>query len=251
MGNRNVKRTCEICGQGFLAYRVFVNKGLSRFCSVKCRNASRAKSIPVNCAICKTEFYATPNDIDKKHRLYCSNKCRSLGKRSRTIIECKVCQKEFEIQNSNVGKIKYCSKACRKIGMTKEVTCECPTCHKNFVVWPSDIKFGRKYCSVACSTFANTGPLNPLWKGGRQRYRGENWTQQRKLAYQRDSGICQHCGIAKNKNGSENAVHHIRPYRQFNGDYVAANDLLNLITLCSSCHKLAEYGKIPLQPKLF
>jgi predicted HNH restriction endonuclease len=31
-------------------------------------------------------------------------------------------------------------------------------------------------------------------------------------------------------------VHHLIPYRTFNGDYLAANRLANLISVCRPCH---------------
>ena len=45
----------------------------------------------------------------------------------------------------------------------------------------------------------------------------------------------------KKKYKSSLEVHHIKPFRFFENDYMAANDLENLITLCISCHKKAEY----------
>jgi len=95
------------------------------------------------------------------------------------------------------------------------------------------------------------GAKNPEWRGGKSDYRGENWTQQRKLAYNRDNGVCQHCGKKPQKGKRKFQVHHIKPFRLFDGDYEAANQLTNLITLCESCHGKAEHGKIAVQPHLF
>ena len=35
-------------------------------------------------------------------------------------------------------------------------------------------------------------------------------------------------------------VHHIIPFRRFAGDWRAANDLANLLTLCPTCHAKAD-----------
>jgi 5-methylcytosine-specific restriction endonuclease McrA len=67
------------------------------------------------------------------------------------------------------------------------------------------------------------------------KYRGENWKEAREDALVRDSRKCRTCG---SKRGL--AVHHIRAYREFRGDYLAANQLSNLKTLCGSCHAKEE-----------
>lgn len=65
---------------------------------------------------------------------------------------------------------------------------------------------------------------------------------------------CQYCGKKRSKKNHH--VHHIKPFRSFgyisnqNNFYIQANDLRNLITLCSHCHNQAEAGKIFIQPSL-
>jgi len=73
---------------------------------------------------------------------------------------------------------------------------------------------------------------------------GKNWTVQRGLALERDGGKCRVCG--KKPDGWNNDVHHIIPVHKFNGDYIAANDLGNLITLCRYHHNQIEMGWMPL-----
>jgi DEAD/DEAH box helicase domain-containing protein len=96
------------------------------------------------------------------------------------------------------------------------------------------------------------GEKNPLWKGGHSGDRGPNWDRQRREARKRDGYRCQCCGI-KQKKKKAHAVHHIVPFREFgyirgiNHNYVQANELSNLITLCASCHNKAESGLVPLQ----
>lgn len=77
---------------------------------------------------------------------------------------------------------------------------------------------------------------------------GPNWEVQRRRALERDRHICQHCG-APERPDREHDVHHIRPFREFgyvpgeNENYVQANDLANLVTLCRDCHRLAELAQ--------
>lgn len=70
-----------------------------------------------------------------------------------------------------------------------------------------------------------------------RKYRGENWAEARSAALARDGHACRSCGATKRL-----AVHHIRPYREFRGDYAAANKPENLKTLCPSCHAKEEGG---------
>jgi hypothetical protein len=80
-----------------------------------------------------------------------------------------------------------------------------------------------------------SGENSPTWKGGYEDYRGPNWKRQRKLALERDGFCCQKCGAIEPLQ-----VHHIRPYQTFD-NYLEANELNNLVTLCKTCHTLADW----------
>lgn len=77
---------------------------------------------------------------------------------------------------------------------------------------------------------------------------GPNWQQQRQRALARDGYRCRTCG-SEAKTGQGLHIHHIRPFRDYgyipdkNEAYILANDLDNLVTLCSSCHRRAEAGQ--------
>ncbi|MBC7224223.1 MAG: DUF1998 domain-containing protein, partial [Anaerolineae bacterium] len=87
-----------------------------------------------------------------------------------------------------------------------------------------------------------------LWEGEPIRDYGPNWEAQRRRALERDRHTCQHCG-APERPDREHDVHHIRPFREFryipgeNENYLQANDLSNLVTLCRDCHRLAELAQ--------
>ncbi len=93
---------------------------------------------------------------------------------------------------------------------------------------------------------------------------GPNWQAQRQKALERDGYRCRMCGAAGKGSESEEDltgfpkpvrstitlhVHHIRPFREFsyvrgvNENYLDANKLENLSTLCPSCHRQAEEGQ--------
>jgi len=75
-----------------------------------------------------------------------------------------------------------------------------------------------------------------LWNSSPNQY-GPNWGAQKDSARKRDDFRCQMC--SEQESGKAHDVHHKIPFRSFlNID--EANNLNNLITLCSSCHRLAE-----------
>jgi DEAD/DEAH box helicase domain-containing protein len=77
---------------------------------------------------------------------------------------------------------------------------------------------------------------------------GPNWRAQRDAARARDGYRCRACG-APERNGRQHDVHHVTPFRSFghvpgaDDLYRLANQLTNLITLCSSCHRRAERAR--------
>ncbi len=74
---------------------------------------------------------------------------------------------------------------------------------------------------------------------------GPNWQRQRDAARTRDGFRCTVCG-APEPPGRQHDVHHKKPFRDFgyvrgeNDRYLLANDLSNLITVCSLCHQEIE-----------
>jgi DEAD/DEAH box helicase domain-containing protein len=74
------------------------------------------------------------------------------------------------------------------------------------------------------------------WNNQKQNY-GKNWKQISQIIRERDKNQCRNCGIKEEH--SAFAVHHIQPLRTFHS-HLEANKAENLITLCPSCHALAE-----------
>ncbi len=83
------------------------------------------------------------------------------------------------------------------------------------------------------------------WQHDPSGRRGASWREQRERARARDGYRCRLCGSPE-RPGQTHDVHHIRPFREFSsveGEPEAhreANALDNLITLCRSCHRVAE-----------
>ncbi len=77
-----------------------------------------------------------------------------------------------------------------------------------------------------------------VWGSDPNKY-GSNWEALKKTIRQRDEFKCRHCGKAES--GKAHDVHHIIPFRAcVNPDI--ANMPENLITLCPSCHRIAEFN---------
>jgi 5-methylcytosine-specific restriction endonuclease McrA len=87
-------------------------------------------------------------------------------------------------------------------------------------------------------SLCNRGRDNWNWKGGvtaikTGRFGDLQWNKRRKECYKRDGHRCKICGIFNVRL----EAHHIIPWRISHND-----DLTNLITVCSKCHKNLEKG---------
>jgi len=78
-----------------------------------------------------------------------------------------------------------------------------------------------------------TGAEHSNWKGGWKKYRGSDWSEQRKKARIRDNCVCQCCDATEN--GKEHDVHHWISYK-----LCKSNGLGNLVLLCPVCHLYIE-----------
>ena len=142
---------------------------------------------------------------------------------------------------------KYCSIPCslknaRKSlqGKDSRVWFICTDCGKKFKTWKSN-KTDRKnvYCSVKCRARGATpkGKDSYNWKGGvtpaiNKRCNSAWWIELRKKVYKRDNYTCKTC----DKTNCKVECHHIIPER-----LGGTHRMDNLVTLCVSCHKYAEW----------
>lgn len=194
------------------------------------------------CEICNKEFIHWRYDRTPR---FCSLDCRIKSKD--TIIKCLNCDKEFRVPSAK-GTRKFCTQTCsnqynQRHDPSKISTFVCRWCGKEFGEWT----YRRPtICSNQCrSEYGASIRANQLYKGGGVRDRGIGWKKQAGLARKRDNYTCQVCGRNGWKDHFRVNVHHIKPYREFDGDYKKANHLSNLISLCPSCHPKVECGLIP------
>lgn len=93
-----------------------------------------------------------------------------------------------------------------------------------------------------------TGDGHPNWKGGGNGDYGKGWAAVRTQALERDNYQCRVCGKPRDEIGRNPDVHHIRPVRSFvessKQSKEDAHYLANVISLCISCHRKADFGHI-------
>jgi DEAD/DEAH box helicase domain-containing protein len=100
---------------------------------------------------------------------------------------------------------------------------------------PTELQTTGYWLSINEQTIARLQELG-LWTNAPNDY-GPTWPAQRDRARARDGYCCQVCGAPEQ--GRAHDVHHKTPFRTFASSQ-AANQLNNLITLCSTCHRRAE-----------
>lgn len=276
-----VAQVCEVCGKSFTIYPTQVLKGFGKYCSQKCFGASCQKpKIEITCGICGNTFLRLVSDTARGRAKYCSRECFYKSKKTSVVRKCLVCGKFFTVFKSTLDKGygKVCSFDCRNkyLSIIKnkkvEETCEfcgstfmvsncrktiarfcshkcyamslkktqkiivCSVCGTSFNVLLSSTK---RWCSRKCRDTFCSGEHASNWRGGSGDFRGYNWQTIKTKVLLRDNYTCQSCNSYFRLH-----VHHILPYRLFNGDHEVANRLDNLITLCYRCHKRVEWDTL-------
>lgn len=243
-----------------------------KFCSRKCKGEFQAKDPSFNrhlskkqeipCSYCKKIIIRKRCDIQKFTDLFCNRECNTLFKREvklpgpqrdRITLICTECQKPFEVIKSRKN-AKYCDRNClgkangrrAKEKLSKQVLVECSYCKNQFNKKPSVVKT-LNFCTANCmATYYSenqlfSGENSGTWSGGKINYYGPNWLAQRRTARERDDYTCQRCGITEFQNGQELSVHHIIPFSMLD-NYLTANELDNLLSVCEPCHRIIHSG---------
>lgn len=213
-------------------------------------------------------------------RVYCSSECRELGssqegeynnnygKAKIEIAECVNCDAEFEYYPSHKPGL-YCKECVQNSdwrtvpephkgennprwnGGKRKLTCH--HCGTIFERYPSNIESDRVFCSKDCQSawlsYAFEGENHPNWKGGVHQEYNRGWYRAKTATLERDDNTCAICETIANTHDRNLDVHHIIPVRLFmaSDDHDAADAHFpdNLITLCVTCHRRADHGRIP------
>ncbi len=191
------------------------------------------------CQHCKAEFPAPRRHPDQK---FCSTSCRDAARTFRVVASCKWCGKQFERHRYRAERFDnaYCSRECNTAATSKKQRLACGTCGKEILRSPAHV-YSYNFCDSVCraewqrTSGYTEGANSATWRGGHDDYRGPNWESQRQTALQRDNFLCQRCG-----SDDLLQVHHKTPYALFD-DYLEANHIDNLVSLCMTCHTTVEW----------
>lgn len=256
-----VQFECDYCGEVDEKRASKFERNEHNFCSRECFNDWQAAP-EIECANCGVTFSRKPSQIERAAEPTCSVKCMGEVRRARVEVECAYCGKEIQRKESQIrGQGHYfCDHRCKGEWQSGENhwrykhgegETECDWCGETFRRSPSKndlYESGRTFCKRGCfdswaaDAGIRAGENNGNWRGGYDPYYGPNWEEQRERALDRDGRTCQGCG----DDDVDVLPHHIRPFREFDGDYEAANDLSNLVTLCWECHP--RWEGIPVRP---
>jgi len=209
------------------------------------------------------KMYPICKEIFKTHRHHggnktCSKKCasqlHSLNRGNawkKAWVYCSYCGAFLLKPRCRVdGRNHFCNHDCKSAHQCKDgtiITLVCQTCGDEYQTTKGQVEHrGSRYCSRECQAAAKSlqmrGPANPNYKGGGSSDYGPNWGSQKCKVRNRDGHRCRSCNVGRR--GLD--VHHIKPIRDFDGDWESANQFDNLITLCRSCHLKVEYGSLCL-----
>jgi uncharacterized Zn-finger protein len=264
-----LEKECLYCGKVIKVKPSHYKR--KKYCSRDCKTKYQREHPPdywkklikkeeVVCSYCGKRFLRKPSAIQSNN--FCNWNCRKLylkeygaqinqHLKKQVTVCCKVCNRKFQVIKSRERTAKYCSKKClgkangirSSVQYKKRKVVYCNNCKSEIEKKPSEIN-KLNFCSVDCmgiyyeqsKMFA--GENSGTWAGGDIDYYGPNWRSQRRKARERDNFTCQDCGISEKEFGQELSVHHIIPFRRFNGDWEKANQLSNLVTLCEyPCHR--------------
>lgn len=246
------QKECECgCGQKI---RAFTRNGKTRHYA---RGHGNTAAVDTVCARCQKPIRVRKWQIEKFGRSFCGHKCSGEAHVVRADFECHHCKKPFTAKPwKRKGQQVFCTYACsvahREFKPDRKIEVQCSGCSKPLRVYPSRFRLNQNfYCTTTCRAEHIIGRNNPSYRSGRGRNAryGPNWRRQRRATLLRDDKRCQYCQ-KRPKTTRRLHVHHIRPFYEFGDDYLSANDLLNLITLCHLCHKKAERGAIVIQARL-
>ena len=251
-----MQKTCVRCG---VEYETEDKR--QKYCNLACyESARKTKKRSKPCEECGAPFIE-----NYPGRRFCSKACRlahgwiDRDPTKHSIFVCEWCETQFD--HYTYRKRRFCCQHCaNKFAAIQPkpsarrpenfVTKPCEHCGKQYTVHKAQVKLrNSRFCSHECQYAAMSeerrGPLNPHWTGGTWKAvdYGQNWPSQRRKAVRRDGHTCQVCGYCSGGDKILDA-HHIRPIKDFDGDWESANKLVNLIALCRNCHALVEKGAV-------
>lgn len=126
---KQVDRTCEICGKAFRVAMSATANGGARYCSKPCYHKARAgvavtpqNRVYQNCEVCGKQFWVWASRRPTEGR-FCSQKCANVWKRSINGKEhplykgpahlvCEWCGNGYETKPAHADRSRFCSRQC-------------------------------------------------------------------------------------------------------------------------------------------
>jgi 5-methylcytosine-specific restriction endonuclease McrA len=286
---KRVEVACAQCGKRLSIIPAFAKEYKNHFCNRVCSNEYRRQGkITVKCAKCGKEKSISPS-LATRERYFCGIECMIATQRQEAILtrddrriktQCIQCGNQIYRKPSHVYRntSQFCSRTCRGQYQSEHprgkhlIEMVCKQCGVAFKTWPTRIKSGRRFCSVACHnihqtqldlrvdlickvcnkeyrrTFHQLTKRNSSYcstacshEGRRRNLHARNyyWRSIAEKIRQRDKHTCRLCG--KYQRSPRLHVHHIIKASRFGVEGVKqANHPSNLVSLCASCHRKAE-----------
>lgn len=234
--------TCQYCGDEFQR-RVKKSNGTYQFCSPACRNKARQLK-PIPCPMCGNPFKPYKWIGEKAGvKIYCSRECADKAMIGRPSTNPDYVPQEIR----KIIRELYPTTPVKELARILDMN---PVTVRS-VAYNEGVRYSPQIYRQLVHEAARAYMLrhNPSFRPRPYRIkhpndRGPNWYKQRQRTLIRDGYRCQICNKRIGRYARDYGVHHIRPFREFAGDYVSANQLSNLITLCLRCHGRVERGKL-------
>lgn len=228
------------------------------------------------CENCEGDFYS------ESAKKYCSKTClldsdsysgenNPNWKGGKEVADCEICDSEFRYYPSEKPGL-YCAECLEQESWRDppkvtgsnhprwaggKIEKDCEVCGETVRRYPSGCLSDVVLCTVECRrqwlSESFTGENHPNWEGGGSEYYGKGWRQAKLRTLERDDHSCVLCGATKDDLDRNPDVHHIVPVRRFieaeAADKTDAHVPRNLVTLCVTCHRRADFGT-PSQAEL-
>jgi len=206
-----IQKSCKACGEEFETYPSTDKDYCTQDCYLSNDNPNEEQKLVISCENCGIEFKRIPSVANRGEHNFCSYECTH----------------EWESTNRTGENSPTWDGGRSKL--------ECEYCGDIYKEYREE---RSKFCSKDCMNNWKRDNWNHPQKGTAKEYFGDNWSQQRQNALERDNNSCEICGDSDLID-----VHHIIPRRKF-ATVEKSNELENLIVLCRSHHMKVEYGDI-------
>lgn len=175
----------------------------------------------VECAYCEQAKNVARWEYKKRKRFFCDNDCQG-----------KLLEETGETRGPNNGRWKG-----------KEIVA-CAYCGEQMEVYPARLSEKENHlCDNECrgkwQSKYLSGENHPLWEEKAPDSYTGSWRRMRDRIRSRDGNTCQLCGKQRRELSRSPDAHHIQPIKTFD-DPENAHTPMNLVQLCTKCHRFME-----------